>query len=327
MSRVSMVLIPTVLTALTVLSSQAPASASQPYDLYLSTRQVERHVISAHRAAHSSKTAPSTYAPKTAFAVHSTKTAPTVPMPHVGVPSGMDASANWAGYVVTPSSNSPTYTSITGSWVVPPIFGSPASMGSQWIGLGGVNSSDLLQMGTIEQLEGRREVAMLFWEKLPSPANLVMTIPVGSKVSAAISTQNGSDWSLDFDVVEPGGKVASKHITVTLDKAYAAGIGTSAEWISEDPAEGNGSLYPLANTGVVTFTDATVNGRPISASGNQVHPTALVDAWGRVRIVPTALYASGSSFSTIDIGYPVGMVWSRYGWWAARFGTVHHGWY
>lgn len=332
MGKVLFALVPAVLIGgIGAVAPNYPSGSTGPSpNVYLSRHKVVGHITAtkapSHRTPDVGKTSSNVRREKTVSvpSSSSTTTSSRSRWSNIGTTNGMDTSANWAGYVVTPSNNALSYTSIQGSWVVPGAFGSPASMASQWIGLGGVTSNDLLQMGTIEQFEGRREVAMLFWEMLPSPATLVMEIPVGSKVSAKIAAQDSSDWSLDFDVVEPNRTTITKHITVTLDKAYAAGIGTSAEWISEDPAGANGSLYPLADTGVVTFTDATVNGQPISATGNQVHPTALVDAWGRVRIVPTALYSDGSSFSTISLGYPVGLTWSRNGWWGEKFGLVHH---
>ncbi|MCL6625318.1 MAG: hypothetical protein K6T68_01870 [Alicyclobacillus shizuokensis] len=220
----------------------------------------------------------------------------------VALPNGTESSSNWAGYVVTPAKGSTGYTSITGSWVVPKATGSPFSLGSQWIGLGGVNSSDLLQMGTIEQLVGRREVATLFWEQLPASAQNLVTVPVGSEVQASISSDNGSNWSLKFHVVEPNHKTLDKQVSVNLSSDYAAGIGTSAEWISEDPSGLNGQLYPLANTGTVQFSQDEANGQPINAAGNQVHPIALVTSYGRVRIAPSALSSGGTSFSTISIG-------------------------
>jgi hypothetical protein len=220
----------------------------------------------------------------------------------IELPKGTEGSTNWAGYVTTSSTGSPKYTSVTGSWTVPKVSGTPTSLGSQWIGLGGVTSSDLLQMGTIEQLQGHREVATLFWEKLPASAQNLVTVPVGSKVAASISTKGGSNWSLDFRVVEPSGRILKKHISVSLNSDYVAGIGTSAEWISEDPSDQNGRLYPLASTGVVKFTQTEANGKPISSSANQVHPVALVTSSGQVRIAPSALSSGGTSFSTVSIG-------------------------
>ncbi|MCL6631588.1 MAG: hypothetical protein K6T63_03070 [Alicyclobacillus herbarius] len=242
------------------------------------------------------------------------KASPSVHATQISLPKGTEGSTNWAGYIATPATGSSQFTSITGSWVVPEISGIPTSLGSQWIGLGGVTSSDLLQMGTIEQFVGHREVVTLFWEKLPASAQNLVTVPIGSKVQASISSQDGSNWSLDFRVVEPGGRILNKKVSVNLTSDYVTGIGTSAEWISEDPSDQNGQLYPLANTGVVQFTQSKANGKPISSSVNQVHPVALVTSSGRVRIAPSALSSGGTSFSTINIGNQRLFGWNSHKW-------------
>jgi len=84
---------------------------------------------------------------------------------------------------------------------------------------------------------------------------------------------------------------------VTLSSSYAQGIGTSAEWISEDPSNENGQLYPLANMGTVSYQAATVNGQKLNEAGN-IQPLALVSSNGNVIIAPSALGEDGESFST-----------------------------
>jgi hypothetical protein len=283
MKKVGMAILP---AALTTVTAFAPQASAQP--VYMST---------------------------------SHKVSPTAHATRISLPKGTEGSANWAGYIVTPATGSSGFTRIKGSWVVPKISGDPTSLGSQWIGLGGVTSFDLLQVGTIEQFAGHREVATLFWEKLPDSAQNLVTVPVGSKVQASISSEDGSNWSLDVHVTEPNGRILDKQVSVNLTSDYVAGMGTSAEWISEDPSDENGRLYPLANTGVVQFTQNEVNGQPISSSANEVHPVALVSSSGKIRIAPSALSSGGTSFSTISIGHQslVGYIrkWERFwtkGW-------------
>jgi hypothetical protein len=207
-------------------------------------------------------------------------------------------SKNWAGYIATPSSNS-SYTSVSGSWTVPNISASQKNaLAAQWIGLGGVSSSDLLQIGTVEQIENGQPVAELFWEQLPSTAQNVMTVPIGSTISASIapSADSSSTWNLTFTI---NGQSQTQVIPpVTLSSSYAQGIGTSAEWISEDPSNQNGQLYPLANMGTVSYRSAMVNGKLLDSPGNQVQPVAMISQNGNVLIAPSALGTDGESFST-----------------------------
>jgi hypothetical protein len=217
---------------------------------------------------------------------------------NTSLPANTQESENWAGYIDTPSSGS-GYTSVSGNWTVPNISASQQSaVAAQWIGLGGVSSTDLLQMGTIEQIENGQPVAEIFWEQLPSPSQNVMTVPIGSTINASItpSADSSSTWNLTFTI---NGQSQTQTIApITLTTSYAQGIGTSAEWISEDPSNQNDQLYPLANMGTVSYQSATVNGQPLNSTGNQVQPVALVSSNGNVLIAPSELGTDGESFST-----------------------------
>ncbi|MGC7870501.1 G1 family glutamic endopeptidase [Desulfosporosinus sp. SYSU MS00001] len=213
------------------------------------------------------------------------------------LPENTQGSENWAGYINTPDTGE-SYTSVSGSWTIPTISASQTdAVAAQWIGLGGVSSTDLLQMGTIEEIDNGQPVAKVFWEKLPSTAQNVMTVPIGSTISASIapSTGSSSTWTLTFTIngETPGQTIPS----VTLSSDYAQGIGTSAEWISEDPSNQNGQLYPLANMGSFTYHSAMVNGQSLKSIGN-VQPVALVSQSGDVLIAPSKLGSDGESFST-----------------------------
>ncbi|WP_242966727.1 G1 family glutamic endopeptidase [Desulfosporosinus sp. FKA] len=216
-------------------------------------------------------------------------------------PANVQQSQNWAGYVDTPQSGS--YTSITGTWMVPDITSSQQDAASaQWVGLGGASSSDLLQMGTTETIENGQQINKLFWEKLPSPATDVVTVPTGATVTVDIAPSTDptqtSVWNLTYTITPSGGQAQTGTIPVTLDSDYIAGIGTSAEWISEDPSTYNNQLYPLANMGTINYQSATVNGGAINATGNNVEPFELGSTNGSVLLVPSALGSDGKSFST-----------------------------
>ncbi|AFM42468.1 Peptidase A4 family [Desulfosporosinus acidiphilus SJ4] len=213
------------------------------------------------------------------------------------LPANTQGSNNWAGYINTPDAGK-SYTSVSGTWTVPNISASQDdAVAAQWIGLGGVSSNDLLQMGTVEEIENGQPVAKIFWEQLPSTAQNVMTVPIGSTINASISpsADSSSTWNLTFTV--NGQSPAQTIPPVTLDSDYAQGIGTSAEWISEDPSNQNGQLYPLANMGSVSYQAATVNGQPFDSIGN-VQPLALVSKTGNVLIAPSEIGSDEKSFAT-----------------------------
>lgn len=214
------------------------------------------------------------------------------------LPANTQTSSNWSGYITTPASS--IYTSISGSWTIPSISSNKGeSIGAQWIGLGGVSSSDLLQMGTMEEIENGQTTVEVFWEKLPDASQNIMSLPVGSTINVSIYKSSNSDstWNLTFTANEPNGTVQTKTITTTLDSSYAQGIGTSAEWISEDPSNENSELLPLANMGTIKYKSAKVNGQALNASGNTVEPVAMVSN-GNIAIYPSELGSDGESFTT-----------------------------
>lgn len=219
----------------------------------------------------------------------------------VNLPQNTQESSNWAGYIVTPTSDT-DYTSVSGSWTVPNI---PASrqnaVAAEWIGLGGVNSSDLLQIGTVEQIENGQPTAEIFWEKLPDTAQNVMSVPIGSTINASISKSSDSMWDLTFTVNSSGSETQTKTISVTLDSSYEQGIKTSAEWISEDPSNTSGQLYPLADMGIVKYQSAAINSQPINAAGNNVQPVAMVSSNKTILISPSTLGTDNESFTTTCI--------------------------
>ena len=216
------------------------------------------------------------------------------------LPANTESSTNWGGYIDTPTGGK-SYNSVSGSWTVPNITTrNQDAVASQWIGLGGVNSNDLLQMGTMETLENGQPTAEVFWEQLPSVAQNIMTVQIGSSVSANISPDKttANTWDLTVNVTEPNGQTQTQTVTTTLNASYAQGIGTSTEWISENPSDVNNNLVPLANMGTVKYQSATANGQPINASGNNVVPVAMVSSTGTIAIAPSALGSDGESFST-----------------------------
>jgi hypothetical protein len=216
----------------------------------------------------------------------------------ISLPANTQESGNWGGYIVTPAADS-SYESVSGSWTVPNISAAQRNaVAAQWVGLGGASSSDLLQMGTIEDIENGQPVAKIFWEKLPDAAQNIMSVPFGSTISANISKSSDSTWNLTFTVSSSGKETQTKTISTTLDSSYEQGIGTSAEWISEDPSTESGQLYPLSNMGTVKYQSAKVNGESLNAADNTIMPVAMVSNSGTIQIYPSELSADGESFTT-----------------------------
>src|SRR4051794_33677926 len=57
------------------------------------------------------------------------------------------SSLNWSGYAVVGQPGHPI-TAVTQSWIVPSVSPLPPGFSSTWAGIGGYNTSDLIQAGT-----------------------------------------------------------------------------------------------------------------------------------------------------------------------------------
>jgi hypothetical protein len=164
------------------------------------------------------------------------------------------ASSNWSGYALS-SKTSGTYSSITGSWVVPSVSPSNGSTySSNWIGIDGFNNSSLIQTGTEQDYSssgGAQYYA--WWEILPASEQLIPSITVhpGDTMSASIQNDGGGMWTITLTDTTDGQ-------SYTALEAYS-GPAQSAEWIEEAPTIG-GHVATLANYGETTFDPGTVNG-------------------------------------------------------------------
>lgn len=210
---------------------------------------------------------------------------------------GTADSLNWSGYAVTPGSGvsaaSSTFT-VPSAGLVPPGFA------ATWTGIGGYNTSDLIQAGTAEQsapnnpLVGPQYYA--WYELLPASETQLTgctgdancTVTPGDNVTVNISQVSGNTWSISM--TDAGHWSWSKDVTYSSSES-------SAEWILEAPTLV--AQTTLANVGTThfgptsTYTDG--GGTHTIAQGN---PTQIFLSPGVVNeATPSALAADGQSFN------------------------------
>ena len=102
------------------------------------------------------------------------------PAPRPAITPSQDTSHNWSGYAATEGK----YTSVSGTWTVPQVSSNGApGVGASWVGIGGVNSRDLIQAGTQETDGGSGRVQYSAW---------VETLPQVSRAGAL----RGATWRL-----------------------------------------------------------------------------------------------------------------------------------
>ncbi|MBV8219567.1 MAG: hypothetical protein JO325_13960 [Solirubrobacterales bacterium] len=210
---------------------------------------------------------------------------------------GTTDSLNWSGYAVTPGSG---VTAVTSTFKVPSAGLDPPGFAATWAGIGGYNTSDLIQAGVEEQsfpsnpLLGNQYQA--WYELLPASetpisncsGNSSCMVTPGDNVTVDISNVSGNTWSISL--TDAGKWSWSKQVTYSSSES-------SAEWILEAPTLGVQTL--LANVGTVPFgptSTYTAGGTTHTiAAGN---PTQIDLGTGVVNeATPSALASDGQSFN------------------------------
>lgn len=189
-----------------------------------------------------------------------------------------------------------TYTAVSGSWVAPSPTGNSTntSADASWIGIGGVSTSDLIQVGTENTVSSSGTVSTAaFYELLPNAPIYPTTITItpGDSISAAISEISGGTWSIRLTDV-----TTSKAFSTTV--SYTSSH-TSAEWIEEDPMYSSGTLVPFDYFGLAPFSSssATANGAAVNLTTGSAQAIELVDSTGKPRAVPSVIASDNASFS------------------------------
>ena len=158
--------------------------------------------------------------------------------------STSNITSNWAGY----AAESGTFTSVTGSWIVPTVNESgDTSADAAWIGIGGISSDDLIQVGTQNIVTPDGQVqSSAFYELLPDtsqPLNEININP-GDSISASINEVSSGQWTISL-VDNTNGQSFNQNVE------YNSSL-SSAEWIEEDPSDGTSEI-PFDNFGSINF--------------------------------------------------------------------------
>jgi hypothetical protein len=196
-------------------------------------------------------------------------------------------SSNWSGYAATGGS----FTSVTGTWTVPSVSATTTGADATWVGIGGVESRDLIQAGTQATVSGG-EVEYHAWiEMLPASSRPVsLSVAPGDSVTVTISQQNGDSWSITIRNNTTGGRYAT---TVQYHSANS-----SAEWVQEAPSIGRGTVA-LDEFGTVRFTDASAvrGGRSETLAALGAEAITMINASRQALATPSVIGDDGASFT------------------------------
>ncbi|HKY52487.1 MAG TPA: G1 family glutamic endopeptidase [Candidatus Limnocylindria bacterium] len=221
---------------------------------------------------------------------------PTQTQPDTTTPARIsDTSSNWSGYVATGG----TYTSVSGTWIVPTVSATSAGADATWVGIGGVTGTDLIQAGTQATVTGSGAVTYSAWtEILPDysrPAPLEVT--AGDSVTVTITEQTRGVWLI---VMVNNTTRDSYEKTLRYDSSRS-----SAEWIQEAPSTDRG-IIPLSAFGTVRFLagNAVRDGVSLGLSQLDAQPVAMINRAGQLLAVPSTLGSDGSSFAVTRTDAP-----------------------
>jgi Peptidase A4 family len=206
-----------------------------------------------------------------------------------------DTSSNWSGYVA----NGGTYTSVTGTWIVPQVGATTTGADATWVGIGGVTGTDLIQAGTQATVTGNGAVTYETWtEILPESSRTTpLQVSPGDSVTVTITEQSSGLWLI---AMQNNTTRASYEKTLRYSSSRS-----SAEWIQEAPSSGRG-VIPLDDFGTVRFTagSAVRDGTAQSLSALGATPVAMINRAGQAIAQPSTLGADGSSFAVTRTSAP-----------------------
>jgi len=211
---------------------------------------------------------------------------------------GTADSLNWSGYAVTPTGGG--VTAVSSSFTVPSAELVPPGFAATWTGIGGYNTSDLIQAGTAEQsapsnpLLGDQYYA--WYELLPASETQLTnctgdpncTVTPGDNVTVNISQVSGNTWSISM--TDAGKWSWSRDVTYASSES-------SGEWILEAPTLVAQTL--LANVGTVHFgPTSTYTAGGVTHTIAEGDPTQIFLSPGVVNeATPSALASDGQSFN------------------------------
>ncbi len=199
-----------------------------------------------------------------------------------------NVSNNWAGYIATGGS----FTSVSGSWVVPQVNATRTSADATWIGIGGMTHNDLIQTGTQAIVNNNGRISYQAWyEMLPADSHKIpLSINPGDSITASIVQQSTNQW-----IISLRDDTTGQNYQTTVN--YVSSL-SSAEWIEEMPVRGR-SFIPLDNFGSVQFSalSAVKDGKALTPAQANAHSIVMGNYLGQVLAQPSTLGNDGASFT------------------------------
>jgi hypothetical protein len=219
----------------------------------------------------------------------------------VEVPRGANQSLNWSGYVAGAASNTDEYTSVTGTWTVPKVEATTAnSADATWVGIGGVQTRDLIQAGTLATVRNGTVTYSAWIETLPEASERVpLSVHSGDSITTTLTEQSPDLWLITIKNNTSGKEYRT---LVEYESSYS-----TAEWVQEMVSTVGGEFIPLDSFGSVAFTDvsATVDGENKNLQELNAKPLHMVTSEGQTLASTSAVVVDNASFTVSRTDVPV----------------------
>jgi Peptidase A4 family len=162
-----------------------------------------------------------------------------------------------------------------------------------WVGIGGIQTHDLVQAGTQALISANGSVTYSAWiETLPGFSQTVsLAVSSGDSITTTLTQESAGTWRITITNNTRG---TSYSRTVTYNSSLS-----SAEWVEEMVSNANATFIPLDSFGTVAFTNAsaTVNGTNENLSQLGAQPLQMVNGAGSTLATASALGSDSTSFS------------------------------
>lgn len=193
-------------------------------------------------------------------------------------------SPNWSGYAMRGNG----FTSVSGSWIVPTVVATTERQGdATWVGIGGLGTADLIQVGTRGFTTGGTVTYEAWYELLPAVSTrLPLAVAPGQNISASITEIAPDSWLLAIANQATG---ASYSTVIRYRSSHA-----SAEWIEEMPRATDGPLA-LAKFGTLSFSRLSSIENGVARAPEAAQAFTMIDKKGRALATPSVL--TDSSFT------------------------------
>lgn len=212
------------------------------------------------------------------------------PQTDTGVPtaaSAVSTSTNWSGYSATGG----TFTSVTATWTVPTVSATTAGADATWVGIGGIDSRDLIQAGTEASVSGGAVSYDAWIEMLPASSKPIsLSVNPGDSVTVSITEKSAGQWAIALKNNTTGG-------AYNANVQYASSH-SSAEWVQEAPSVGRGTV-PLDDFGTLKIEGASAvrDGRTMALANLGAQAITMINGNRQPIATPSVIGSDGASFA------------------------------